>query len=101
MIILAGNYADDFDKPTKVEIQIDNMSKKALIELTKILSVESEPDDLQNVIYNIAKSNGIQPKDFFRILYQIILASDRGPKLGPFILDIGWKKAALTISEHL
>lgn len=101
LIMLAGNYADDFDKPTKVEVQIDDMSKKALIELTKILSVESEPDDLQNTIYNIAKSNGIQPKDFFRILYQIILASDRGPKLGPFILDIGWKKAALTISEHL
>ena len=101
LIMLAGNYADDFDKPTKVEVQIDDTSKNALIELTKILSLESEPEDLQNTIYNIAKNNGIQPKDFFRILYQIILASDRGPKLGPFILDIGRKKAALTISEHL
>lgn len=101
LITLAANYADDFDKPTKVEIQIDDMSKKALVELTNVLSVESKPEDLQNAIYNIAKSNGVQPKDFFKILYQIILASDRGPKLGPFILDIGREKATLAISEHL
>ncbi|MDE1764441.1 MAG: lysine--tRNA ligase, partial [Thaumarchaeota archaeon] len=101
LITLAANYADDFDKPTKVEIQIDEMAKKALTELTNVLATESKPEDLQNAIYNIAKSNGVQPKDFFKILYQIILASDRGPKLGPFILDIGREKATLAISEHL
>ncbi|TLX84882.1 MAG: lysine--tRNA ligase [Thaumarchaeota archaeon] len=101
LITLAGNYADDFDKPTKVELQIDSVSKKALSQLSNLLSSENEPSDLQNDIYQIAKSNGIQPKDFFKILYQIILASDRGPKLGPFILDIGRKKVSLTISEYL
>src|SRR5947209_632623 len=101
LITLAGNYADDFDKPTKVEVNIDDISKKALSELASVLSSENEPIDLQNMIYQIAKNNGVQPKDFFRILYQIILASDRGPKLGPFIRDIGRKKVALTISEYL
>ncbi|MDE1763252.1 MAG: lysine--tRNA ligase [Thaumarchaeota archaeon] len=101
LITLAGNYADDFDKPAKVEVQIDDATKKALSELANILSVDSEPADLQNDIYQIAKNNGVQPKDFFKILYQIILAAERGPKLGPFILDIGRKKAAAVISEHL
>lgn len=101
LIILAGNYADDFDKPSKVEVQIDETSKKALTELSTVLSSENEPVDLQNTIYQIAKNNGIQPKDFFKTLYQIILASERGPKLGPFILDIGRKKVATTIAEYL
>lgn len=101
LIALAGNYADDFDKPTKVEVQMDEMSKKALLELRNILDGSEEPADLQNEIYQIAKSNAVQPKDFFKILYQIILASDKGPKIGPFILDIGRKKVASTISEHL
>ena len=101
LITLAGNYADDFDKPTKVEVRIDDISKKALSELASVLSSGDEPTDLQNMIYQIAKNNGVQPKDFFRILYQIILASDRGPKLGPFIHDIGRKKVALTISEYV
>jgi lysyl-tRNA synthetase class 1 len=43
----------------------------------------------------------VQPKDFFKILYQIILGTSRGPKIGPFISDIGRKKVAKTISEYL
>jgi len=69
--------------------------------LSNTLASENEPVDLQNSIYQIAKDNGIQPKDFFKILYQIILAAERGPKLGPFILDIGRKKVATTIAEYL
>src|SRR5437879_1752174 len=100
LINLAGRYADDFDMPTKVEVQIDEITKKSLKELAKVLSSDNEPIDLQNDIYQIARSNGVQPKDFFKILYQIILASDRGPKIGPFIIDIGRKKVAQTILEY-
>ncbi len=101
LIDLAGNYADDFDKPTKVEIQIDEITKKSLKELAGLLSSDGELLDLQNNIYQIAKNNGIQPKDFFKTLYQIIIVSDRGPKIGPFILDIGRKKIAQMLSEYL
>ncbi|HXX05720.1 MAG TPA: lysine--tRNA ligase, partial [Candidatus Bathyarchaeia archaeon] len=101
LITLAGNYADDFDKPSKVEVHVDDDTRKSLSELSKALSSENEPADLQNLIYQIAKDNGVQPKDFFKTLYQIILASERGPKLGPFILDIGRKKVATTISEYI
>ena len=101
LINLAGKYADDFDKPTKVEIQIDEITKKSLKELMTLLLSDSDPTDLQNSIYQIAKNNGVQPKDFFKTLYQIILASDRGPRIGPFITDIGRKKVAQTLLEYL
>ena len=101
LIGLAGNYADDFDKPSKVMIQLDEPTKKAIKDLVDMLESENEPLDLQNSIYQIAKNMGLQPKDFFKTLYQIILASDRGPKIGPFIIDIGRKKVAHTLSEHL
>jgi lysyl-tRNA synthetase class 1 len=101
LITLAGNYADDYDNPTKIEIQLDDISKKVLTQLVSTLSSEEEPVDLQNTIYQIAKDNGMQPKDLFRVLYQIILASDRGPKIGPLIIDIGRKKIATSISEYI
>ena len=100
LISLAGNYADDFDKPSKVEIQLDEITKQAIKNLVDMLTAEDEPLDLQNSIYQIAKNVGLQPKDFFETLYQIILASDRGPKIGPFIIDIGRKKVAHVLSEH-
>jgi lysyl-tRNA synthetase class 1 len=69
--------------------------------LITALNSEEEPEDIQNTIYQIAKSNDVQPKDFFKILYQIILGTSRGPKIGPFISDIGRKKVAKTISEYI
>ena len=101
LIELAGNYADEFDQQEKIEIELDELAKKSLKELTNALNSEKEPEDIQNTIYQIAKSNDVQPKDFFRILYQIILGTSRGPKIGPFISDIGRKKVAKTISEYI
>ena len=75
--------------------------RKALTELTQLLQSNELIEDLQNAIYQIAKSNEIPPKDFFRILYQIILSSTQGPKIGPFILDIGKTKVAKTLQEYL
>ena len=74
--------------------------KKALRILADALNAEKEPEDIQNTIYQIAKTNDIQPKDFFRLLYRIILGTSRGPKIGPFISDIGRAQVAKTLSEH-
>jgi len=100
LIELAGNYADEFGQPEKINIQLDDTTKKALKQLADCLSSDKEPDDLQNTIYQISKENSIQPKEFFKTLYQIILATNRGPKIGPFITDIGRKKISKTLYEY-
>jgi len=103
LIKLAGNYSDDFEE-TKIpatKFTIDNASKIALKQLADLLSKNEKIEDLQNLIYRIAKENQVQPKDFFRILYQIILSTNRGPKIGPFIEDIGNKKVADAIYKYV
>ena len=101
LITLAGNFANEFDISEKFEIDLDDITRKALSELVQILESGEEIEDLQNSIYQIAKSNEIPPKDFFRILYQIILSATQGPKIGPFILDIGKNKVANTLNKYL
>ena len=101
LIKLAGNYSDEFDQQEKIEIELDDSTKKALKILVETLGADKEPEDIQNTIYQIAKSNDVQPKNFFKILYQIILGTSRGPKIGPFISDIGRKQVAKTLSEYL
>jgi lysyl-tRNA synthetase class 1 len=101
LIQLAGNYSDDFGDEGPTHLQLNDITKKALKQLVGILEEEKEPEDLQNVIYSIAKENNIAPKEFFMILYQIILSASRGPKIGPFIIDIGTKKVAQMIGRHL
>jgi len=101
LIKLAGNYSDEFDQQEKIEIELEDSTKKALKILVEALGADEEPEDIQNTIYQIAKSNNVQPKNFFKTLYQIILGTSRGPKIGPFILDIGRKQVAKTLSEYL
>ena len=103
LIEYAGKYSDDFleTKIPAAELEIDDSTKNALKQLVKVLEEDSKIEDLQNSIYNIAKENQVQPKDFFRILYRIIIAGPRGPKLGRFIEDIGKKKVADAISRHI
>jgi len=103
LIKLAGNYSDDFEE-TKIpatKIMVDDSSKVALKQLADLLQKDETPEDLQNLIYSIAKENQVQPKDFFKILYQIILSTNRGPKIGPFIEDVGKKKVADIISKYI
>jgi len=102
LIKLAGNYSDDFEE-TKIpatKITVDDSAKDALRQLADLLSKNEKIEDLQNSIYSIAKENQVQPKDFFKILYQIILSANRGPKIGPFIEDVGKKKVADIISKY-
>ena len=101
LIELAGNFSDEFDQQEKTQVDIDDTTKKALKVLAETLGADNEPEDIQNTIYQIAKSNDVQPKDFFKTLYQIILGTSRGPKIGPFISDIGRKQVAKTISEYV
>ncbi len=101
LIEIAGNYADEFDEREKTQVDLDETAKKALRILVEKLGGDEEPEDIQNTIYQIAKSNDVQPRDFFRILYQIVLGTSRGPKIGPFIADIGRKQVARTISEYV
>lgn len=100
VINLAGNYADAFARQEAVSINLDGHTKKALGALIDLLGSEDEPEDIQGSIYRIAKSNGLRPKNFFSDLYRILLGTTRGPRIGPFIGDIGRKRAAEMLAEH-
>ena len=41
-----------------------------------------------------ARKNNVKVGRFFQVLYQILLGTSKGPRLGPYILDIG-KKAVI------
>ena len=101
LIEMAGNFADEFEISDEIDVEIDSKSKQALGKLIILLEKDEEIEDLQNAIYQIAKGNDIEPKEFFKTLYQIILSTTRGPKIGQFILDIGKKNVAEKISKYV
>jgi lysyl-tRNA synthetase class 1 len=65
------------------------------------LEAIDDPDDIQNAIFNSAKTNGVKPHVFFRTLYSILMGTPQGPRLGPYILAMGKQNVVAALRRAL
>jgi lysyl-tRNA synthetase class 1 len=107
-IQLAFNWSNDIlvnENSQNISLEIEQ--KKALRELVSNLRsyVTNEnndmANDIQTLIYETSKKNEIEPKNFFKLLYQILINSDRGPKLGNYLVDLGIARTCEIIEKYL
>jgi lysyl-tRNA synthetase class 1 len=85
----AFNWIRDFEEIKETGISLTTGEKASVEELIGILNVEDEPGRIQNAIFNVAKKHDLQPADFFKLLYTILLGVPQGPRLGPYFLAMG------------
>lgn len=91
------NYADEefkFSINNEPNTSYDVGELKAfLTELTNTLESEwsnfQTDKDLHEKMYEVIKSNEIQPSDAFKLLYNLLISKDKGPKLASFLRIIG------------
>ena len=55
---------------------------------------------LADELYRVAEEAGIEPKEFFRIAYQALIASDRGPRLASFIMTLGREQVLALLASY-
>lgn len=48
-----------------------------------------EDVEIHNAVYEFARKNGIEPQEFFKQLYQVLIGKDKGPKAGRLIEILG------------
>jgi lysyl-tRNA synthetase class 1 len=85
----AFNWIRDFEEIKETTVTLTTDEQEAIKELIETLKVENEAEKIQNAIFNTAKNHGIQPANFFKTLYTILLGVPQGPRLGPYILAMG------------
>jgi lysyl-tRNA synthetase class 1 len=125
-IRLAMKWTEDFedddvtnleDNQNSIKMEIENKHKKAicdvLLQLNKIAnetekSTSNQDTDadalsqkIQTVIFTNAKENNIEPKDFFRLFYKILINAERGPRLGNYIVDLGIRNVINKIEKKI
>ena len=108
-IRLASNWGEDnMAKDEKFEIQLSDLHRKAVQELIEaIRPFTGLPDsadnakNLQSNVFSIARTNGIEPKEFFALLYRMFLNTDRGPRIGNYLLDLGIDRATSLLKKYL
>jgi lysyl-tRNA synthetase class 1 len=97
----ALNWVNDFKAMEEIEIELDKQQKTAVKALIAKLETAKDVDAIQSAIFESARDSEVKPRDFFKILYQILLNTDRGPKLGPYIHTIGNKHVIKLLKKQL
>jgi lysyl-tRNA synthetase, class I len=44
-------------------------------------------DDVQGLAFQALRAEGLKPAEFFSAVYSVLIGSDRGPRLGPYVMD--------------
>tara|TARA_B100000949_G_C14278229_1_gene450565 strand:+ start:503 stop:2098 length:1596 start_codon:yes stop_codon:yes gene_type:complete len=102
LIKLSINFTEQISyKKEKINIEIDGEEKTAISEIISVLEQKNSPEDIQYMIFEVAKKNGIKPAKLFKTLYKILIGVDRGPKLGKYITDIGNDKVISMLEEFI
>lgn len=86
-INLGINWSRDFKSYNITDIKLNETEKNALLQLISLLENNSEPEIIQSEVFEIAKKYNIKPRLFFQLIYRILLGSDKGPRLGKYIID--------------
>ncbi len=99
-IEVASNWAEDFKTLEKVELKLSENEKKAISQLASYLMSEPDSEEIQSHIFDVARSHALEPGNFFKILYRILVGQEKGPRLGPYMADIGPKSTAERLLQH-
>ena len=105
LIQYAINYYIDFILPKKNYLDIEEKNIKVFEDLLNYLkSINSNlpSENIQSEIYEIGKKNNFSNlRDFFKLIYQVLLGQEEGPRLGSFIKLYGIKKTCELLENSL
>jgi lysyl-tRNA synthetase class 1 len=84
-------------------VEIEPAMRKVVVELRDRLEKEFEERDekgIQELVYEVSRGNGVEPKEFFPVMYRILVGKEKGPRLGGFIKTIGKERVVSLLSLY-
>ena len=101
-IRFAVNFIKDFGTAPQRVVKIEQRYRNAVKELVEAISSSEDSNQLQGRIFEVARRNGIDPAEFFKVLYEVLIGQPRGPRLGPYIMEgLGKERAVSMLKEAL
>ena len=102
----AINYFQDKVEPNKKFKLPSKEEKNALTKLSEKLnniSQETNPEDIQTIVYSVGKDNGYDKnlRDWFILIYEVLFGSKDGPRMGFFISFFGVKETINLINKKI
>jgi lysyl-tRNA synthetase class 1 len=100
----AIRYFQDFVAPSLVKRAPTEQEAAALRDLDDRLTHHDnyDPVEIQNLVYGVGNSHGFENlRDWFKALYETLLGTSQGPRMGSFIALYGIDESRRLIAEAL
>lgn len=100
-------YNRDFVAPTlnkRVAVENEREALKALDCALQVIAPDMPAEEIQTIVYEIGKREEFgfgSLRDWFRTLYETLLGSEQGPRMGSFIALYGIENTRKLIAEAL
>ena len=98
-IAWASKWAGREGRPAPERPKLSPVVKKAVGDFASAIVRAKDADAIQNAAFEVAKRNGLKPGEFFPAVYGVLLGSERGPRLGPYITDAGREQVSRALLE--
>ncbi|AEA46169.1 lysine--tRNA ligase [Archaeoglobus veneficus] len=88
-----------FEIKDSVDVEFSEEERKFLNEYAERLKEDMNPEDIHELVYEVANELGIKPAKAFKAIYKAILGKTYGPRAGYFIKSLGieWVKRRLKV----
>jgi len=95
------NYYRDFVLPSKKFRALAPQERQVLLQLRDRLAGASAiaEETLQAIPFDLAREAGMEPRDLFRLFYEVVLGQERGPRFGSFVLLVGRERVLELLEE--
>lgn len=100
LLMRAINYYTDFILPQRSFPTLNEQQNVLLNKFLALISRENEAEAIQTGTYTIAKEADVPPKEFFQLLYQVLLGKPSGPRIGGFVAQMGSQRIQDIIQKN-
>lgn len=80
--------------------QLTDKQAKAVEEFAAAIRGARSADDVQAAAFDAMRANGLQAGEFFPAVYGLLLGAEKGPRLGPYVIDAGPEAVAAKLSRR-
>jgi len=97
----ALHWVEDFEEITEKTVELTDREASAIQELIQALQDETDEEKIQGAVFTTARKHAVPPKKLFQTLYTILLGTQEGPRLGPYIVAMGRKNVIEALERAL
>lgn len=97
---MALKWSKEMQAVERKKVLLNEREKQLVNEFQESLNTQ-DPKQIQFTVFEIARKHLLEPKDFFKLLYRILLGTESGPRLGPYLVDLGIDKARTILLSTL